>query len=66
MFPVQEKDENILTQHVNAWRNNLAGLIVEGTGRNWELRKEKEHAIGETAELSPLGQKLLGIDSWER
>ncbi len=65
MFPVQEKDENILTRRVNAWRNNLAGVIVEGTGRNWELRKEKEHAIGETAELSPLGRKLLGLDKWE-
>ncbi len=66
MFPVQEKDENILTRRVNAWRNNLAGVIVESTGWKGELRKEKEHAIGETAELSPLGRKLLGLDKWER
>jgi hypothetical protein len=65
MYPVQEKDENILTHRVNAWRNNLAGLIVEATDSTWELRKEKEHAVGQTANLSPLGRKLLGLDRWE-
>ena len=65
MFPVKEKDENILTHRVNAWRNNLAGLIVEATDSTWELRKEKEHAVDQTANLSPLGRKLLGLDRWE-
>ena len=64
MFPVKEKDENILTHRVNSWRNNLAGVIGANIGSR-ELRKEKEHAVGQTANLSPLGRKLLGLDRWE-
>jgi len=35
-------------------------------GKKVELHKEREHAIGQTAELTPLGRKLLGLDSWEK
>ena len=39
------------------WRERLTGL-----GKN---EKGKEHREGTTAELTPLGRKLLGVDSWE-
>lgn len=38
------------------WQERLTGL-----GKN---EKEKEHYQGTTAELTPLGQKLLGLDLW--
>ena len=38
------------------WRERLTGL-----GKN---EKGKEHREGTTAELTPLGRKLLGVDSW--
>ena len=38
------------------WRQRLTGL-----GRN---EKAKEHFEGTTAELTPLGRKLLGVDAW--
>ena len=41
---------------IKGWRERLTGL-----GRE---TKEKEHYHGETAELSPLGKKLLGLESW--
>jgi len=28
-------------------------------------KEEKEHFHGKTAELTPLGRKLLGLDRWE-
>ena len=40
----------------NWWRERLAGL-----GKN---EKGKEHREGTTAKLTPLGRKLLGVDSW--
>ena len=42
---------------INGWRERLTGLGKE--------EKEKEHFQGKTAELTPLGRKLLGLDSWE-
>ncbi len=38
------------------WQERLTGL-----GGN---KKEKEHEEGQTAKLTPLGRKLLGVDSW--
>ncbi len=38
------------------WRQRLTGL-----GRN---EKAREHFKGTTAELTPLGRKLLGVDAW--
>lgn len=71
MFPAQEKDEDTRNYRVSAWQDNLAGGGAWGVmhelpiGKKVELRKEREHAIGRPAELSPLGRKLLGLDSWE-
>ncbi len=38
------------------WQERLTGL-----GGN---KKEKEHQEGQTAKLTPLGRKLLGVDPW--
>ncbi len=64
MFPSQGYDEAARNRRVKAWRDRLAGLVIEVTGKKtWELRNEKEHQSGQTAKLSPLGRKLLGLDS---
>ena len=66
MFPSQGYDEDVRTHRLKAWRDRLAGLVIEVTGvTTWKLRNEKEHQTGQTAELSPLGRKLLGLDRWE-
>ena len=65
MYPAREDDEALRSRRINAWRNRLAGLIIEASGKTWELSKEKEHEIGQTAELLPLGRKLLALDRWE-
>ena len=65
MFPLQGYDEDARNHRIKAWRDRLAGLVIEVTGiTTWELRNEKENQIGQTAELSPLGRKLLGLDRW--
>lgn len=65
MFPSQGYDEAARIRRIRAWRERLAGLVIEVTGKKtWELRNEKEHQRGQTAELSSLGRKLLGLDGW--
>jgi hypothetical protein len=46
---------------VMRWRERLApdAKWVKGDERNWE----REH--GRTADLTPLGRKLLGLDAWD-
>ena len=72
MFPAKEEDEDTRNYRINAWRNNLVGGGAWGVmhelpfGKKTELLKEKEHALGQNAKLTPLGRKLLGLDSWER
>lgn len=56
MSPAQESDEQARTARITGWRDRLAGF-----GEN---RQEKEHRQGETAELTALGRKLLGLDHW--
>jgi hypothetical protein len=65
MLPAQEKDETALKLRLKAWRNSMEDWLVEAPSVKEELRKEKERDRGETAKLSPLGRKLLGVDSWE-
>ena len=65
MFPSQGYDEAARILRVGAWQDRLAGLVIEVTGKKtWKLRNEKEHQRGQTAELSQLGRKLLGLDGW--
>jgi len=61
MHLAQEDDQEARKQRINAWRNRLAGT---GGSSDCE-RKQKEHKTGKTAELTPLGRKLLGLDGWE-
>ena len=62
MFPAQEEDEAFVNYRINAWKNRLAG--GGHSGSRTELEKGKEYKKGQTAELSPLGRKLLGLDRW--
>ena len=60
MMPAEEDNEALRQWRINAWRNRQApeGYAFPGDPRNWEKEREK------TAELSELGKKLLGLDSW--
>jgi ectoine hydroxylase-related dioxygenase (phytanoyl-CoA dioxygenase family) len=57
MFPAREANEEARQQRITGWRERLTGL-----GKD---QKEKEHFHGRTAELVPLGRKLLGLDRWD-
>ena len=60
MMPVQENDEVQRQWRINSWRDRIApeGYAFPGDPRNWEKTKY------ETAKLSELGEKLLGLTSW--
>jgi phytanoyl-CoA dioxygenase PhyH len=57
MFPAREENEELRQRRITGWRERLTGL-----GKDL---KEKEHFEGRTAELTPLGRKLLGLDLWD-
>lgn len=61
MFPAREDDEAVRQDRIMRWRDRLAPAAswAPGDPRRWE----QEHA--KTAELTPLGRNLLGLDSWE-
>lgn len=60
MMPAEEDNEAMKNWRVNSWKNRIApeGFAFPGDPRNWEKTKY------ETAELSALGKKLLGLDPW--
>ena len=60
MMPAQENDDKLISWRVNSWKNRIApeGYAFPGDPRNWEQTKY------ETAELSNLGKKLLGLNKW--
>ena len=60
MMPAQEDDNELVEWRVNSWKNRIApeGYAFPGDPRNWEQTKY------ETAKLSLLGRKLLGLDKW--
>jgi ectoine hydroxylase-related dioxygenase (phytanoyl-CoA dioxygenase family) len=60
MFPAREDDEALRQERITSWRERLPrqGFAFPGDPRNWEV------AHGVTAELTPLGRKLLGLDRW--
>ena len=45
---------------INSWKNRIApeGYAFPGDPRNWEQEKY------ETAKLSKLGEKILGLEKW--
>lgn len=60
MMPAEEDNEELKNWRVNSWKNRIApqGYAFPGDPRNWEKDKY------ETAELSDLGKKLLGLEKW--
>lgn len=60
MMPAEEDNEALKNWRVNSWKNRIApeGYAFPGDPRNWEQEKY------ETAKLSPLGEKLLGLEPW--
>jgi len=60
MMPAEEANEELRQWRINSWKNRIApeGYAFPGDPRNWEQEKY------ETAKLSPLGEKLLGLKPW--
>lgn len=60
MMPAEEDNEPLRQWRINSWKNRVApeGYAFPGDPRNWEQTKY------ETAELSELGKKLLGLEKW--
>ena len=60
MMPAEEDNEALRNWRINSWRNRVApeGYAFPGDPRNWEQTRY------ETAQLSELGEKLLGLKSW--
>ncbi|MCI4671903.1 MAG: phytanoyl-CoA dioxygenase family protein [Bacteroidia bacterium] len=60
MMPAQEENEELKEWRINSWRNRVApqGYAFPGDPRNWEQIKYEQ------AELTELGEKLLGLRKW--
>ncbi|MCC6723107.1 MAG: phytanoyl-CoA dioxygenase family protein [Saprospiraceae bacterium] len=60
MMPAQEGNEALRQWRINSWRDRIApeGYAFPGDPRRWEQTKYG------TAELSDLGKKLLGLETW--
>lgn len=57
MSPSREYDDELRQQRIVGWRERLTGL-----GQN---QPEREHHQGKTANLTPLGRRLLGLNRWD-
>lgn len=60
MMPAQEEDDSLREWRITSWKNRIApeGYAFPGDPRNWEQTRY------DTAELSELGEKLLGLKKW--
>ena len=60
MFPAKEDDDRMRQERIDLWRERKSPQrrAFPGDPRRWEI----EH--GETAQLTPLGEKLLGLRNW--
>ncbi|WP_445386622.1 phytanoyl-CoA dioxygenase family protein [Robiginitalea sp. IMCC44478] len=60
MMPAEPENKEMLRWRIHSWKNRVApeGYAFPGDPRNWEQTRYQ------TAELSELGKKLLGLDSW--
>jgi ectoine hydroxylase-related dioxygenase (phytanoyl-CoA dioxygenase family) len=60
MMPAQQDNEALRNWRIDSWKNRQApeGYAFPGDPRNWEQTKY------ERAELSDLGEKLLGLKDW--
>jgi ectoine hydroxylase-related dioxygenase (phytanoyl-CoA dioxygenase family) len=61
MMPAQEDDEALRQWRIRSWQEREApqGYAFPGDPRNWEQTRYQ------TAVLSELGRKLLGLDRWD-
>ena len=61
MFPASQINEEARKHRIDCWQRRLppGGRVFPGDPR------EIEQKYQETAELTPLGRKLLGLDHWE-
>ena len=61
MMPAEEDNAVLKAWRMNSWKNRVApeGYAFPGDPRKWEQTKYS------TAALSPLGEKLLGLNSWD-
>ena len=60
MMPAEPNNKELKEWRINSWKNRVApeGYAFPGDPRNWEQTKYT------TAQLSPLGEKLLGLRPW--
>ncbi len=60
MMPAEEDNEELRNWRIHSWKNRVApeGYAFPGDPRNWEQIKYRR------AELSELGEKLLGLRRW--
>ncbi|PIB38359.1 phytanoyl-CoA dioxygenase family protein [Maribacter sp. 4G9] len=60
MMPAEEDNEALKNWRINSWKNRVApeGYAFPGDPRNWEQTRYQ------TAKLSPLGERLLGLKPW--
>ena len=60
MFPSRYDNETVRQDRIHRWQNRLSpeASWVVGDPRRWEEQN------GRTAELTPLGRRLLGVDPW--
>lgn len=60
MFPAQEQNEQLRQTRIASWSERLIpeGIAFPGDPRNWEQEKY------ERAELTELGEQLLGLKKW--
>lgn len=60
MMPAEPENEALRKWRIHSWKDRVApeGYAFPGDPRNWEQTRYP------TAHLSPLGRKLLGLDSW--
>lgn len=61
MMPAEEDNTALKNWRIQSWKNRIApeGYAFPGDPRNWEQKRYS------TAQLSPLGEHLLGLRAWE-
>lgn len=62
MFPAGEDNEEARLARIDRWQNRKKPTYDRAFPGDPRKREEVQ---GETAELTPLGRKLLGLDRWE-
>jgi hypothetical protein len=60
-MPAEIDNEPLREWRINSWKHRIApeGYAFPGDPRKWEQTKYQ------TASLSPLGKKLLGLNPWD-